>query len=572
MRIVLSHFQILRRAVNTMPALAVALLAGCAGFTPDGGMDAVSAMVRERTGQNLVRIDNEEDAVLVQAAIDAMIARPLTADNAVRIALMNNRGLQASLAELGISEADLVQAGRLRNPGLHLGSMRAVENEIEGTVMFDLLGLLTMPARIEIERRRFEQVQRQAALEAVRVAARTRQAYYTAIAADESARYMEQIRLAADAGADLGNRMAKAGNWNALAQSRQQVFYAEAVAQHARYQHAAVAAREELVRQLGLWGSGVQLKLPQRLPDLPGMPKKVADLERKAMAERSDVMRARRETLLLASTLGLVPAREKSLARVEQPRPQVEQAPAEAMTRTGFIDNYLAKREQRKETPVSRVQISAPQISAPASSSDGTADAEARLAGNRLDLQSAEFEMEARAGARGLVRVAGLAGSVEAGYQFMRESDQPFAGGPEFSLELPIFDWGDARNAKAQAQYMQAVHRTADIALRARSEVREAYAAYRTAYDVAKHYRDEIVPLRKKISDEMLQRYNGMLNSVFDLIADAKDQVGSVNAAIEALRDFWVADSNLQLVLNGGSGTAVTLAGKPLTGEGSGGH
>jgi outer membrane protein TolC len=116
------------------------------------------------------------------------------------------------------------------------------------------------------------------------------------------------------------------------------------------------------------------------------------------------------------------------------------------------------------------------------------------------------------------------------------------------------------------------MHRVADMALRARSEVREAYAAYRTAYDLARHYRDEIVPLRKKISDEMLLRYNGMLISVFDLLADAKEQIGSVNASIEALRDFWVAESNLQLVLTGGSGMATVFATKAASAEASGGH
>ena len=74
---------------------------------------------------------------------------------------------------------------------------------------------------------------------------------------------------------------------------------------------------------------------------------------------------------------------------------------------------------------------------------------------------------------------------------------------------------------------MQALHRVAETAVNARSEVREAYSAYRTAYDTAKHYRDEIVPLRKRIAEENLLRYNGMLISVFELLADAREQVAS---------------------------------------------
>ena len=106
---------------------------------------------------------------------------------------------------------------------------------------------------------------------------------------------------------------------------------------------------------------------------------------------------------------------------------------------------------------------------------------------------------------------------------------------------------------------MQAVNRAADIAVRARSEVREAYGAYRTTFDLARHYRDEIVPLRKRISEENVLRYNGMLISVFELLADARTQIASVNAYIEALRDFWVAESNLQMAMTGKSPGAMSL-------------
>ncbi|MNC87935.1 hypothetical protein D3C83_37120 [compost metagenome] len=121
---------------------------------------------------------------------------------------------------------------------------------------------------------------------------------------------------------------------------------------------------------------------------------------------------------------------------------------------------------------------------------------------------------------------------------------------------------------------MQAVNRAADTAVKARSEIREAYSAYRTAFDLAKHYRDEIVPLRKRIADENVLRYNGMLISVFELLADARSQIASVNAYIEALRDFWVAEANLELALTGKSPGPMTVVsgGGPAAGGNSGGH
>jgi outer membrane protein TolC len=96
--------------------------------------------------------------------------------------------------------------------------------------------------------------------------------------------------------------------------------------------------------------------------------------------------------------------------------------------------------------------------------------------------------------------------------------------------------------------------------MNARSEVREAYAAYRTAHDLARHYRDLVVPLRKQISDENLLRYNGMLVSVFELLADAREQVTAVNASIEALRDFWLAETDLEVAMTGSSGALTRAA------------
>ena len=98
---------------------------------------------------------------------------------------------------------------------------------------------------------------------------------------------------------------------------------------------------------------------------------------------------------------------------------------------------------------------------------------------------------------------------------------------------------------------MQAVERAGESAINARSEVREAYHAYRTNYDIASHYRDEVVPLSKRISEENMLRYNGMLIGVFDLLADARTQIGSVNSYIETLRDFWIARGDLEMAMIG---------------------
>jgi len=154
------------------------------------------------------------------------------------------------------------------------------------------------------------------------------------------------------------------------------------------------------------------------------------------------------------------------------------------------------------------------------------------------------------------------------------ETGEPRQRGWEVELGLPIFDFGGARVARAERLYMQAANRTVDAAITARSEVREAYSAYRTSFDVAKHYRDEIVPLRKRISEEMLLRYNGMLASVFELLADSREQVAAVNGYIEAVRDFWTAESDLQMALTGRSPGSMQMTGSaaPAAAASAGGH
>jgi outer membrane protein TolC len=171
----------------------------------------------------------------------------------------------------------------------------------------------------------------------------------------------------------------------------------------------------------------------------------------------------------------------------------------------------------------------------------------------RLDLQAVRLETEALAKNLGLSQATRFINVLEFGPARVMEGQKgdPYKKGYEISFELPIFDWGGAKVAKAESIYMQAINRAAEIAVNARSEVREAYNGYRTTYDIAKHYRDEIVPVNKRIADENLLRYNGMLISIFDLLEDARSQIASVNSYIESLRDFWIAQSDLQMALIG---------------------
>lgn len=174
--------------------------------------------------------------------------------------------------------------------------------------MFDLVGLLTLPMRSNIESGRFEQAKLRAAIDAVRLAGETRRAYFNAVAAQQALQFREQVKTSADAGAELAQRMARIGNFSKLDFVRQQVFYADATTQLARAMHNATSTREKLVRLLGLWRDKASIKLPDRLPDLSTAPNDITNIETQAMQQRLDVQMAKRDTEATARALGLTRA------------------------------------------------------------------------------------------------------------------------------------------------------------------------------------------------------------------------------------------------------------------------
>src|SRR4030065_2237164 len=156
--------------------LGVMVLGGCATFSKDGGFGAVEQIARERIEKDVKwqRDDNQRESV--RATVKTLLASPLSADAAGQIALLNNPGLQSTYAELGIAEADLVQAGRMTNP--HFGYLRTSEGgerKLEWALTFPIVDLLTIPMPTRLERGRFEQIKLAGAREMLDVATETRQ-------------------------------------------------------------------------------------------------------------------------------------------------------------------------------------------------------------------------------------------------------------------------------------------------------------------------------------------------------------------------------------------------------------
>ena len=450
----------MRSAFLLLIALAALGIDGCTGFTKDGGFDAVAEAARLHLAAEIHWPRTSQERAKADAAVAVLLEQPLSAEDAVQIALLNNRMLQGAFEELGISEADLVQAGRLPNPRFDLRrATGAGQYDVEETLSLNVLSLLAMPYARDIEKQRFAQAQRVAILRVAQLAKDTREAYYAAVAARESLDYMHQVRAAAETGATLALRMVAAGNWNRLEQAREQNFYSDAIQGFA---HAELAERAALEKLIGLMG-------------LPAG-------------------KTATQNLQLAAALPALPASLESL-------PDVESA----------------------------------------------------LLQNRLDLQLMRTRIEELRRRLKLTRSTRFVNVLDVGATRVQQGsrDAPYEWGYAITLEVPIFDSGSARVKRSEAVYAQAVDRFTQAAIEARSQIRLAYAGYRTAFELAKQQRDDVLPLRKAISQENLLRYNASQISIFELLSGAREQAAGFDGYIRRVRDFWIAKSQLDAALLG---------------------
>ncbi len=189
-------------------------------------------------------------------------------------------------------------------------------------------------------------------------------------------------------------------------------------------------------------------------------------------------------------------------------------------------------------------------------------EVEADAIRRRVDLLMARRELEATAKALGLTEATRYVSLLELGGLGKSERAKTPEGtektrqlGPELEIEIPIFDLGEVGVRRSRETYMRAVNRLAEKAVNVRSEARAAYQSYRASWDIARQYQTSVLPLRKIVSDEALLRYNGMLIDIFELLTTARERIASTMAAIEARRDFLLAEVDFQTAIIGG-GTA----------------
>jgi len=453
--------------LNRMPrvklvaaAVSLVVLTGCASVNFDQSIAKTNQDAADFTAGQLALAQTQAQREARERTAAELLKQPLVQSDAVRLALINSPALQAMLADNWANAANAAQSGRIANPIFTFERLRIVDELDLGRLLsIGLLDLLTLPQRNAIAQRRIAQSQLRLSLDVIDQVTQVRQAWVKAVAAQQSLSYARQVVDSAQAGAELARRLQAVGNFNKLARARQQVFYADAATQLALVQHTATSTREELTRLLGLTDAQAgQLKLPERLPDLPKAPRNPADVSRLASASRLDIRMAEAAFGAAAKAQGL-----------------------------NFVTSFT------------------------------------------------DIEL-------GMIRNTVFDNA---------DSTKTTGRGFEISLRLPIFDWGGPQRDAMNAQTLAAANRLEAVVRAAGSNLREGYSAYRTAYDITQHYRDEVIPLRKTISEENVLRYNGMLIGVFELLAGSRDEVGSVMAAIAAEQQFWLADAALQASVMG---------------------
>ncbi len=434
----------------------VTVATGCATVQPRQGFDSVSTTIEERIDQRVHwRTGSEEDRA-VDEIVAAMLADSLSVDEAVQIALLNNRNLQATYESLNIGQADLVAAGLLRNP-IFEAEIRFADagTGAELSLLQQFLSVFQIPLRKRIAAAKFESAKAMVAGEVIDLAGMVRETFYAYQGALQLMEMRQTVLAATDASFDLAQRMHEAGNITDRSLALEQAQHEQAKLDLAAVEAAATDLHENLNALLGLWGGQTMWTAELRLPELP--------------------------------------------------------------VNDGQLDH------------VERAAIE-----------------------SSLDLSIARSEIEGLGKRLGLERTFSLVPEFEAGATAEREADDGEWGvGPAFSLPIPLFNQGQPAVAAAAARFEQSQQQYVARAIEIRAVARAARLRVLNALQRAIYYREVILPLREEIVDQTQLEYNAMLIGAFELLQAKQQQVDAAAQYIESLRDYWIARSRLDQILEG---------------------
>jgi cobalt-zinc-cadmium efflux system outer membrane protein len=287
----------------------VLFAAGCAQVPKEAGFNDVKGLVGQRVDYNLQWNQETEADLEVERAIEDLLKNELTPETTVQIALLNNPNLQAVYEDLGVTQADVVEAGLLENPVL-FGQAR-FPNKSESSTNYEygitqnFLNILMLPARKKLSAIRFEQIKLQVADEVIQLVAEVRKSYFSVLGARQIRDLRNEITSAAGNSFELARRLHSAGNIDDLELAQEKAHFAQSRLEHANSETALLDEREQLTRLMGLWGPQTNWRLPTQLPDIPTNEISLEHLESMAIENRLDLAAERNAVEALAQALGI---------------------------------------------------------------------------------------------------------------------------------------------------------------------------------------------------------------------------------------------------------------------------
>lgn len=269
----------------------------------------MASLVEARTGRRIVWNQGATDDEAVARTLHRLVSRELTVESAIQIALLNNKGLQATYEDLSVAQADLVQAGLLRNPvfgaGIAFPVAGLAQTGVSLSVTQDFLSVFLLAARKKVAEAELHATTLRVGNAVLRMNYEVELAFYDLAARQQISAMRKTILEAGDAGLDLAQRQHEAGNISDLDLANEQSLYEQVRTDLVRSDAAIITAREVLTRLLGLWGSDATYRIAEKLPELPEEEVGLERLESFALGRRLDLGAAHEEARAISHELAM---------------------------------------------------------------------------------------------------------------------------------------------------------------------------------------------------------------------------------------------------------------------------
>lgn len=280
----------------------------CASVNTRAAFPDIENLVRERGIEKVHwRGDSAADAA-IDVYVEKLLNGNITANQAVEIALLNNRTLQATFEELSVAQADLVAAGLLNNP-LFDAQVRFFTGSANPSAELDLvqnfLDIFFIPLRKRVATAALEETKLHVAGAVLDVAGKVRAAFYEHEGAEESLGMWQQVIKASQASYTIAKNLRAAGNITELDLSSERALYEQSKLNLRSAEVSTLMTRERLNMLMGLWGKQTEWKVNDRLPDLPTKDPEPQSLEARAIERSLDLAVARQELTRAAQVLGI---------------------------------------------------------------------------------------------------------------------------------------------------------------------------------------------------------------------------------------------------------------------------